>query len=728
MFERYKEFIQSTKPLRIIKRMPADLLNSLTGKWSDVRFEYGVPALAAAIAVPLKLLLFYKLIGIAANFFLVWLITCVLTYLLFASFKNKWIPAAVYLLLSVLMFCDLTYSSFFNRYLSVNMLGAVGVLGDITGSIKEVIKPWFFLILADAVLALGALAMRRRSTPSRRRRRQAAPTVEPSGTFTETPAVEPSGTTAQALLEEAPAEGPVIKSAGTSGQAMKYLLAAKGIVLVGVSGHKKQVTALILLCLLVFNSSASYLITSLSNQEIYSYHIKDVINKITGNSVLDKDSGYMYAIEDSYEKEKEGPLFGVAKGKNLIVIQIESLQNLVINKTYNGQELTPNLNEIIKGNTVYFDRYYQQIGSGNTSDAEFATNNSIYGSISSYTYKLFADNYFRGLPVLLKEQGYETAVFHAHEDRTFWNREEAYKSLGFDTFYGGIGGTDIGQFDMTEWMGWGLTDSEFFKQAITYLKELTRPFYSFIITLSNHHPYLMLDKYRFIKLLPEDEGTIFGNYLNSAAYTDWALGQLMQELKDAGIYDDSIIAFYGDHQGLPKTDEEIFESVSRFLGKDYDFDTMMNIPLIITVPGAEQDIHQTVSTVGGQLDFMPTVAYLMGFDSLDTVYLGHNLLTVDSGFVAEQTYMVKGSFFSDDAAYEMSRDGVFENGRAWDPKTGETLPVKDCYKGYLKSVGLINTCEYILKNDVLRKIYEENKDAVSVFYDSPAAEQNDTDE
>lgn len=727
MFGRSIKFLQSAKAVRTIKTILIDLLNSLKEKWSDIHFEYGIPGVAAAIAVPLKLLLFYRLVGIAANFFLVWLVTCVLTYILFASFKKKWIPAAVYLLLSVLMFCDVTYSSFFNRYLSVNMLGAAGVLGDITESIKEVLKPWFFLILADAALALAALAvrlhrLRTSKVIAQNVKRPVRPATGPASGLTG-PAEEAAG---------GAAPGPAGAIAGgtkaIAGIAMKYLLAGKRIVLRWVSGHKKQVAALIILCLLVFNSSASYLITSVSNQEIYSYHIKDVMNMITGNSVIDKDSGYMQALADSYAEEKDGPLFGAAKGRNLIVIQIESFQNFVLNKIYNGQEITPNLNEIIRGNTVYFDRYYQQIGSGNTSDAEFATNNSIYGSIQSYTYKLYPDNYFRGLPVLLKEQGYETAVFHAHEDRDFWNREDAYGSLGFDTFYGGIGGTDIGQFDMTEWMGWGLTDSEFYKQAMTYLKELTPPFYSFIITLSNHHPYLMLDHYRFIELLPEDEGTIFGNYLNSAAYTDYALGLLMQELKDEGIYDDSIIAFYGDHLGLPKSDEEIFESISRFIGKDYDFDTMMNIPLIITVPGAERDIHQTVSTVGGQLDFLPTVAYLMGFESLDTVYLGHNLLTVDSGFAAEQTYMVKGSFFSDNAVYEMSRDGVFENGRAWDPETGEPLPVEDCYEGYLKSVGLINTCEYILKNDVLRSVYEEKQDIVSVFSGSAAAEPHYPDE
>lgn len=652
---------------RTIKPALNSVLNSITEKCAGIRNEYGIPGIVAIIAIPLKILLFYYLIGITSNFFFVWLLTVTLTYMLFASFRNKWIPAVIYILLSILMLCDVTYSSFFNRYLSVNMLGAAGVLRDITDSIKEVLEPGFFLIMADAILILAILT----ATKKRKTARE--------------------------------------KNSSNS----------------GYKALKSRIAAIMIIMLLIFNFTGSFLITSLSNQEIYSFHIKDIIGALTGSNMMNSEAGHMASIEDTYRTERHGPLYGVAKDRNLIVIQVESFHNFVINAEYNNQEITPNLNEMIKGDTVYFDNYFQQVGSGNTSDSELATNNSIYGSLSSYSYKLFEDNYFRGLPVLLSEKGYETAVFHAHEDRDFWNREKAYQSLGFDSFYGGIGGSEKGQYDMTEWMGWGLTDTEFFKQSMKYLKELTQPFYSFIITLSNHHPYLMLDHYQFIDLLPEDEGTIFGNYLNSAAYTDYAIGQLMEQLKEEGLYDNSIIAIYGDHLGLPKTDDEIFKSVSRFLGKDYDFDTMMNVPLIINVPGAEKEINKTVSTAGGQIDFLPTIAYLMGFDTLDTVYLGHNLLTIDDGFVAEQTYMTKGSFFQDDIVYEMSRDGVFENGRAWNRKTGKQVPIKDCYEGYIKSMGLINTSEYILKNDVLRKMYLEDEDAASVFSNTDSIDYPD---
>jgi phosphoglycerol transferase MdoB-like AlkP superfamily enzyme len=66
------------------------------------------------------------------------------------------------------------------------------------------------------------------------------------------------------------------------------------------------------------------------------------VSKLTGNNLTaNASSGYMTSVTDSYQTEKNGPLFGVAKGRNLIVIQMESMQNLVINKTYNGQEITP---------------------------------------------------------------------------------------------------------------------------------------------------------------------------------------------------------------------------------------------------------------------------------------------------------------------------------------------------------------------------------------------------
>ena len=75
----------------------------------------------------------------------------------------------------------------------------------------------------------------------------------------------------------------------------------------------------------------------LSLIHIFSYHIKDIVS----GAFAGETSENLAAWTDSYEQEKNGPLFGAAKDKNLIMIQVESMQDFVIGREYEGQELTP---------------------------------------------------------------------------------------------------------------------------------------------------------------------------------------------------------------------------------------------------------------------------------------------------------------------------------------------------------------------------------------------------
>ncbi len=260
------------------------------------------------------------------------------------------------------------------------------------------------------------------------------------------------------------------------------------------------------------------------------------------------------AVSEVSADERDA-LFGSAEGRNLIVIQLEAFQNFAINREYEGQELTPFLNSLINDQeSLYFDHYYYQVGSGNTSDAEFATNNSILGTLSSYTYTLYQQNYFRGLPVLLKEQGYETAAMHAYE-KTFWNRLNMYPSLGFDHFFDSDYYED--DEDYTGWSVVATNDKSFFHQSVEAMKTMQEPFYSFLITLSGHHPFEQKQEDCSLTLRSTEEGTIVGDYLNSVRYVDEALEQFFEELKDEGLYENSIICIYGDHYGLSCTDPEI---------------------------------------------------------------------------------------------------------------------------------------------------------------------------
>lgn len=75
---------------------------------------------------------------------------------------------------------------------------------------------------------------------------------------------------------------------------------------------------------------------------------------------------------------------------NLIVVQMESFQNFPINLTLNGQEVTPVLNKLAKEG-FYFPHVFQQIGPGNTSDAEFMSNTSIYPTAAAAMSTSFGD-------------------------------------------------------------------------------------------------------------------------------------------------------------------------------------------------------------------------------------------------------------------------------------------------------------------------------------------------
>lgn len=586
----------------------------------------------------IKVFLYYSFMEVTSNFFFIYALTIIYMVGFFITFNNKKFLAIIYFAFSILMLMDSAYYSYFNRNLSLNMIEAVSLLGDVKDSIFKILRPKFLLLILDNIAFLF-----------------------------------------YCFISEK-------KSNHIIGPNTVYRTKYKHVITIGM---------LVILTLTILNPGQGDFITSIKNQEFFSYHAKDIVTYLRGGDSM----AAMVKVEGNYENELDGKYFGIAKNRNLIVLQVESLQDFVIGKTYQGQEITPNLNQLIHNDSFYFNHYFQQIGSGNTSDAEFTTNNSLHGSFKSYTYSLYTENYFHGLPWILKDKGYKTMAFHGYK-KDFWNREGAYPSQGFDEF--------IHEEDYTieESIGFGLSDMDFFEQTIDYLKVCPQPFYGFLVTLSNHHPYEIPNKYKTLTLKEEDEGTLFGNYLQSVNYTDRAIGRFIEQLKENNLYDNTIIAIYGDHFGLNYKEEEIHAAVSDFLGYKYDYDEMLNIPLFIHIPGLKES--KTIETVGGHIDFLPTIAYLIGVEKLETLYFGRNLINADTGFVASQTYMVKGSFIEDNIIFEMSKDGIFGNSRAWDIRTKQPVDLELCREGYIKAANQINLANFYLENDVLGKVLKEN--------------------
>ena len=392
----------------------------------------------------------------------------------------------------------------------------------------------------------------------------------------------------------------------------------------------------------IYDYDNNYVINELG---ITYFHYYDIKRHVTERFFTDHNLKAQEKAEiDSYFEQKQtndNQYRGIAKGKNLIIIQMEAIQQFVINAEFNGQAITPNLNKFIN-DSVYLDNFYYQVGTGNTSDAEFLVNNSLYPLRDGSVYFRNPSNTYESLPKALKKQGYASYVFHAYKP-SFWNRTEMYKSVGFDRFFSS---NDFIQDDI---IGWGLSDQSFFSQSLPKI-DPAKPFYGFFITLSSHHPFSYFEDYEGFDV-GEYKGTITGNYVKAAHYLDQAIGQFLDNLKKSGLYDNSVIVIYGDHHAILKDQEDMLEDLTGFKFSEYNWVREHKTPCFIRVPG--MDKTGVDSTICGQIDILPTLANLMGFDVPRA--MGKDIFNTRQGYAV----LRDASVITEDFTYVSSDDIVY---------------------------------------------------------------------
>ncbi|MCQ4088045.1 LTA synthase family protein [Saccharibacillus sp. JS10] len=338
--------------------------------------------------------------------------------------------------------------------------------------------------------------------------------------------------------------------------------------------------------------------------------------------------------------------YGAAQGKNLIILQMESLQNFMIGLKIDGQEITPNLNKLSKEG-LYFPNFYQSAGQGNTSDAEFTVNTSFYIPPRKASVIAYGEKELPSLPKLLKEHGYTSATFHTN-DVSFWSRNQLYAALGFDNYY------DKSFFGTDDTVFFGSSDEVLYAKTTDQLQKMDQsdqPFYAQIISMSAHHPFTIPEEKYKMKLPERYEGTLVGDYIRAQNYADYSLGLLIDELKAKGLWDDSLLMLYGDHLGLPihSMDEQDLALAKEIFGHDYTYSDMPNIPFMVLGSGIDADNVQT--QLGAQVDILPTAANLLGISLNDHIHFGQDLLNQSENMIPERYYWPSGSLIAGDTLF-----------------------------------------------------------------------------
>ncbi|MBU5466791.1 LTA synthase family protein [Virgibacillus sp. MSJ-26] len=394
----------------------------------------------------------------------------------------------------------------------------------------------------------------------------------------------------------------------------------------------------------------------------YNFAVYDAVQNIkTSSQRVLADSSDITVVEN-YTKNKfaepDPEMFGIAEDKNIIKIHLESFQTFLIDYELHGEEVTPFLNSLVHDQDedyTYFENFFHQTEQGKTADAELILDNSIYGTPQGAAFMTRSNNTYQSLPAIMhQEKDYTSAVFHG-DDKSFWNRDEMYKKLGIDQYF------DASYYDMSpdKVINYGLKDKPFFEESVPLLESMDEPFYAHLMTLTHHHPYLIDDDDTTIDPAETGDGSV-DRYFQTARYLDEALEQFIQDLKDDGLYDDSVILIYGDHYGVSTNHNRAMEEL---LGEEitpFKNAQLQRVPLLIKVPGVEG--KGTVDEYAGQMDVMPTLLHLVGVHGQDYIQFGTDLFSEDhkdfvpfrnGDFITPDYSMIQETFYDTDTGEKL---------------------------------------------------------------------------
>ncbi len=460
---------------------------------------------------------------------------------------------------------------------------------------------------------------------------------------------------------------------------------------------------------------------------LYTYQINDVISSIKPqlNPLFGFDENakiFREYYENKVDLSKKNKYTNLFKGKNIIAIHAESIQQMVIDLKFNDLELTPTLNKLAKEG-LYFSNFYAQEGAGTSSDTEFTFNTSLIPSNSGTVFVNYWNREFVTLPKLLKELGYYSFSMHGNNG-TYWNRNVVHKEFGYDYFY-----YHEKDFEIDEIIGLGLSDKSFFRQAVPLIKKINKkeaPFYGLLITLTNHTPFSDIVKRELVDFdvdikyeqlneeteemeiisAPYLEKTKIGNYFKSVHYADEALGQFLNDLDQTGLLENTVIVLYGDHDAKlkkseynkfynydPYTDSIISEDDPNYRLVDYyEMEANKKVPFIIW--SKNDKLAKEITQVMGMYDIGPTLGNMFGFKN--PYALGNDIFSIDNNVVI----FPNGNWITDKMYYNNQKN----EGKLLNPD--EPLSLEEIAYYTEKAEEVLKVSDSIIVYDLVRKSKE----------------------
>lgn len=435
-----------------------------------------------------------------------------------------------------------------------------------------------------------------------------------------------------------------------------------------------------------------------------------------------------------YEKQaKESKYFGVSKDNNVITILGETLEWFAFladdSKYVNTLGLTdaematlfPNLRKFMN-KSVKMTNFHSR------EKTDIAETLSMMGSYPTTAYINY-DYYKNTMPLsmanVLKSMDEDIQCRSFHNGfKTFYNRDDVHRAFGFESLTDMYDMAKKAQKDYED----GLTeelafynymkkgernlDSEMIEVCKNEMFPKDKRFYTYITSITMHGIYYdrdNLDRWdQKLKAVvgnrmpnPEDEDLkddLLYHYLTAVMELDFAIGKMMNELKERGLLDNTTIVLFGDHNAY-------YHSLSKYVKDIHDYDTdkrytdLYNIPLMIydekitDVSWTEEDTKTdiTVDKFTCTADIASTILDLLGIHHYENLYYGTSVFNEEESVLYSRAY---------DTFIASGIVGTSVNNLLYNIHKSSSAAEVEKYKATaIELVNKIKHCDYIYKKN-----------------------------
>ncbi len=348
-----------------------------------------------------------------------------------------------------------------------------------------------------------------------------------------------------------------------------------------------------------------------------------------GNKTVEVTEFFASEVCDSIFSPYHAPsATGGMSRRNIVLFVLESFSrehSAFLNPgLYDNGGYTPFLDSLMEHSLLFANAYS---GGRKSIDALPSIMASIPSYVTPFVLTPQALGRIDGLPALLSREGYRTDFFCG----------SPRSSMGFVAFCNHIGVENhhtqedyeaecgTGDFDGF----WGIRDRQFLGYMARVIDTLPQPFFASVFTLSSHHPFIVPDDF--------DAPEGFTKEHPCVAYTDDAVRRFFDHARTQPWFDNTLFVFCADH-----VSSEIYAD------KTCTATGSSAIIYFIYDPLAGGRVHDGVT---GQLDIMPTLLGLLGYDKPYFAFGRDVLGEPDRPAMATNYYNERYLFITDSLAY-----------------------------------------------------------------------------